>query len=106
MGAIETVDLTTRQRDILLELIDLHLPNTTVWAFGSRVKWTANSKSDLDLVVFASEEQNLQVGLLREKFQESDLPFRVDLHIWSKLSNGAQSEVKQCFVPLVGAVEK
>lgn len=50
--------------------------------YGSRAKWTARPQSDLDMVVFATPEQSSQVFGLREAFEESNLPFRVDLFVW------------------------
>ena len=73
------IDITDEQRRTVLALLNRHLPDTTVWACGSRVKWTSRPESDLDLVVFARPEQSAQVAELREAFEESDLPFQVDL---------------------------
>lgn len=80
------IDLTADQRQIVLELIERHLPDTDVWAYGSRVKWTSRPESDLDLVVFSGADQSGQVADLREAFEESDLPFRVDVLVWDDLS--------------------
>ena len=35
--------------------------------------------------MFATLEPNFQVGLLREAFEDSNLPFRVDLFIWGEV---------------------
>ena len=80
-----SVDITPKQRRILLDLFKKHLPDTIVWAYGSRVKWTSNPYSDLDVVVFSKPEQAEQVYDLREAFDESDLPFRVDLFVWDEV---------------------
>ena len=92
-----SIDLTADHRKTILDLIDQYLPDTTVWAFGSRTKWTSNPKSDLDLVAFADEAQQHQVGLLREEFEESDLPFRVDLLVWDELSQEFQNEISESY---------
>ena len=76
------IDITAEQRKTVLALLARHLPNTTAWVYGSRVKWTARPQSDLDLVVFAKPEQERRVSDLREAFEESNLPFRVDLFVW------------------------
>ncbi|WP_297448095.1 nucleotidyltransferase domain-containing protein [Ferrovum sp.] len=57
------------------------LPGIAVWAYGSRVKWTARPNSDLDLVVFSSSAQRPLVSELKEALDESNLLFIVDLHI-------------------------
>ena len=78
----EAIDITTEQRKTLLALLRRFIPGVVVWAYGSRVKWTARINSDLDLVVFATPVQRSMVSELKEALAESDLPFLVDLHIW------------------------
>ena len=41
MGVAPAIDLTADQRRTVLALLRRHLPNTAVWAYGSRVKWTS-----------------------------------------------------------------
>lgn len=50
--------LSPEQQKIVLDLLQLHLPGVVVWAYGSRMRGTANAKSDLDLVVFAGPKKN------------------------------------------------
>ena len=85
MGINQDIDVTTKQRKTVLALLEKHLPNTTAWVYGSRAKWTSRPQSDLDLVVFATPEQNSRVSDLREAFEESNLPFRVDLFVWDEV---------------------
>ena len=94
MGMGVNLDLSAEHRSIVTALLEEHLPGTTVWAYGSRVAWTARHNSDLDLVVFATPEQEPQVGALREALQESDLPFRVDLHTWTQLPESFKKEIE------------
>ncbi len=70
---------------IILALLQKYLPDTTVWAYGSRVRGTARPHSDLDLVAFATPPQQGAIADLQEAFDESDLPFRVDLLVWHEL---------------------
>ena len=82
MGVDAAIDITAEERQTVLALLQRHLPGTAAWVYGSRVKWTSRPQSDLDLVVFATPQQRPQVGDLREAFEESNLPFRVDLFVW------------------------
>ena len=51
-----------------------------VWAFGSRAKGKARRFSDLDLAVDAARPLTLRdTAILADAFDESDLPWRVDL---------------------------
>ncbi|MCX8049211.1 MAG: nucleotidyltransferase domain-containing protein [Methylohalobius sp.] len=64
-----------------------HVPDCEVRAFGSRVNGRAKDYSDLDLVVVGDKELPLDtLSLLREAFEDSDLPFRVDVLDWHAIS--------------------
>ncbi|QPD04234.1 MAG: hypothetical protein Nkreftii_002008 [Candidatus Nitrospira kreftii] len=78
----DAIDITTEQRNTLRGLLRRFLPGVAVWAYGSRVKWTARPNSDLDLVAFTTPEQRSQAADLKEALAESNLPFPVDLHVW------------------------
>lgn len=77
-----TLDISQEQRATLLALLHHHLPGVTIWAYGSRVKGSARPNSDLDLVVFTTPAQRPQVSDLKDALDESNIPFRVDLHAW------------------------
>ena len=96
------IDLTGNQRRQVLALIKRHIPDTAVWAYGSRVKWTSRPTSDLDLVVFSRADQSRQVGNLREAFADSDLPFRVDVLIWDELPESFRTGIGRQHFHLVG----
>ena len=106
MGLDEAIDITAEQRKLLLELLERHLPNTAAWVYGSRAKRTSRPQSDLDLVVFATPEQNGQVGELREAFEESNLPFRVDLFVWGAVPEQFRKHIRRDHVVLVATEEQ
>lgn len=101
----EPIDISPSQRKELLGLITRYLPNVEVWAFGSRVKWTARSNSDLDLVAFARPEDEGRVSRLKEALEESSLPFRVDLLVWDNIPESFKKNIQGRYVVLV-EVEK
>ena len=106
MGVDRPIDITADQRKTVLALLKRHLPNTTAWGYGSRVKWTARPQSDLDLVVFATPEQKRQVSKLREAFEESNLPFRVDLFTWDTVPKQFRKQIEAGHVVLVEKEEQ
>ena len=106
MGVEPTIDVTTKQREAILAMLNRYLPNTEVWAYGSRVKWTSRPSSDLDLVIFSAPEQSRRVSDLREAFEESNLPFRVDLFVWNDLPEGFRPEIEREYVVLTDASTK
>lgn len=79
------IDITPEQREMLLALLERHLPGVSVWAYGSRVKGSARPNSDLDLVVFTTPAQRPHVSELKDALDESNIPFRVDLHVWDEI---------------------
>lgn len=106
MGIEPAIDLTAGQRKTVLSLLEKHLPNTTAWVYGSRAKWTARPQSDLDMVVFATPEQNSRVFNLREAFEESNLPFRVDLFVWDDVPERFRKRIEAEHVVLVERGER
>jgi len=102
MDVAPAIDLTTDQRRTVLTLLNRHLPSTTVWAYGSRVKWTSHPASDLDLVAFAKPDQSPRIAELREAFDDSFLPFRVDLFVWDDVPKDFRRRIEADHVVLAG----
>ncbi len=98
MGVSKSIDLDPRTRRTVEGLLHRHLPGVTIWAYGSRVKWAARPHSDLDLVVFVSKDQRRDVANLREVFEDSDLPFRVDVFIWDEVPETFRREIREHYV--------
>lgn len=92
---VKEISISTEQKSLIISLLTKILPDTQVWVYGSRINGKCNEKSDLDMVVFSKPEQKLQVMELREAFSESNLPFRVDLFVWSELPEDFQNRVRQ-----------
>ncbi len=98
MGITDAIDLTREQRNTLSALLCRFLPGVAVWAYGSRVKWTARPNSDLDLVAFATPAQRSQVADLKEALAESNLPFPVDLHVWNEVPERFREIIRKEYV--------
>ena len=96
--ALNNIDLTAAQRREVTALLQHYLPDTEIWAYGSRVKFTAKPHSDLDMVAFAAKEQSQAVANLREAFEESYLPFRVDLFVWDEVPEGFHRNIEEARV--------
>ncbi len=82
---LDNIDLSLSERREIASLLKHYLPNTEVWAYGSRVKFTATPFSDLDMVAFTSKEQSTSVARLQDAFEESSLSFRVDFFVWDEV---------------------
>ena len=103
---LDNIDLTLAQRKEVMALLKRYLPDTEVWAYGSRVNFTAKPSSDLDMVSFASKEQSQAVANLREAFEESCLPFRVDLFVWDDLPKEFHKNIQEARVVVQEAKEE
>lgn len=73
------LDLTPSQKAMVCAIVDAHLERQRVRVFGSRAHRTAKPFSDLDLLVLGAPLGDQLRGVLEEAFDESDLPFRVDI---------------------------
>lgn len=96
----DAIDITTAQRKTILSLLERYLPDVEVWVYGSRANWTTKPASDLDMVVFTKPEQSLNVFELRESFEDSNLPFRVDLFVWDDIPESFKANIKRQHVVL------
>lgn len=80
------VDLQPEHLKIIRTIFREHLPNCEIRIFGSRFHKTANAYSDLDIAVLGTGVIDWEkLALLKETFQYSTLPFRVDIIDWNSL---------------------
>ena len=64
-------------------------------AFGSRATWNAKDYSDLDLAVIGDEPlPRGAVARLKEAFEESRLPMRVDVVDWHSIAEGFRQSIE------------
>lgn len=81
------VDMEPRHLALLKEILRKEIPDRSVWLFGSRAKGGARPSSDADLAILGEVFLGFErLGALREAFEESDLPFKVDLVDWATTS--------------------
>ncbi len=104
------IDLRDDHLKIVSALLVEHVPECEVRAFGSRATWTAKEFSDLDLAVVGEGKlEKKRIFRLEEAFEESDLPFRVDVLDWHAINPKFRSVIEKKYVvlkkpnPCVGA---
>jgi predicted nucleotidyltransferase len=90
-----------RHLEIVRALLQQYLPDAEVWAYGSRVTGKGHEASDLDLVV--RDPENPQMALpcvaeLKEAFEESDLPIRVDVVEWARVPESFHRNIEEQYV--------
>ena len=75
-------------------ILAAHAPGVEARAFGSRVVGTPKDYSDLDLALVGTAKLDAAaLESLREAFEESDIPFRVDVLDWHAISKEFQKVI-------------
>lgn len=90
------IDLKPQDWDEVCHILETHVPEYPVWAFGSRVKGTAKAYSDLDLAIITRQPLSLsKMAIIKEAFDESDLSIRVDIVDWATTSETFRKIIEQ-----------
>lgn len=95
--------LAPRHLAELRALLQRHVPDAEVWAFGSRVYGGAHEGSDLDLVLRNAQDPAQPVaGMvgLQEALQASALPMLVEVHDWALVPPAFHDSIQQARHPL------
>jgi type I restriction enzyme S subunit len=92
------IDIREDYLDLVKQILRDALHNeigVTVYAFGSLVKWHAKEFSDLDLAIdkHGTKAPDLICRLL-DDFEESDLPFKVDVIDLNGISQSFYDAIK------------
>lgn len=99
------LELTPAQKDIVFAIVDAHLPRHCVRVFGSRAGLGKTGQvkpfSDLDLLILGDALGDLLRGNLEEAFDESSLPFRVDIVEAASLSPAFLMRIQAQAVALI-----
>lgn len=78
------IKLTPQQAAIVRAILRTHLPDREVWVFGSRIGDHPKPYSDLDLLVQGDVPLSPETVIaLKEAFDDSNLPFQVDIVEWA-----------------------
>lgn len=96
---VPPLDLTQRDWCEVKRILTQYVPDSTVWAFGSRVTGTAKPFSDLDLAVITEQPLSLErMASIKDAFDDSDLPIRVDVVDWAATSASFQEIIRRNYV--------
>lgn len=99
------LDLALHHVAALRSLLEQHLPEAEVWAFGSRVSGGGHEGSDLDLVLRNPHDLSAPVegwAALLEALHSSALPMVVEVHDGSKLPASFRAEIERRYVTIAG----
>jgi Nucleotidyltransferase domain. len=96
------LELTEAQLHTVRTLLAARLPGREVRVFGSRATGQAKPHSDLDLAVMgdAPVDDRVRAELMAD-FDDSDLPFRVDLLVWCETPAALRQTITRDGLPLI-----
>jgi predicted nucleotidyltransferase len=89
------IDIRADYLEIIRGILAQHAPGAEARVFGSRVDGTAAKYSDVDIAIKGREKLSLETrAALRTAFEESDLPFRVDIMDWHGISGEFKKRIE------------
>ena len=95
------IDINPNHLGTVKAILSEHVPECEVRVFGSRATWTAKDYSDLDLAIVGAGPMDWgALGRLKEAFEESDLPMRVDVLDWHSISQSFRAAIERDYVVL------
>jgi type I restriction enzyme S subunit len=95
------LDLRREHLAIVQDILAHHLPGREARIFGSRAHGPAKPFSDLDLVIMGEQRVPDAVrSVVQEAFEESDLPYRVDLVVWAEAPASLRDTITRTSVPI------
>ena len=94
-----SLDLKPAHLATVRRVLAEHAPGCEVRAYGSRASWTAKDYSDLDLAVVGEGPLHWRtLSRLKEAFEESRLPMRVDVLDWHATPDRFRREIERGYV--------
>ncbi len=97
----KSVALEPKHKEIIHGILATNVPCNEVWVFGSRAGEAPKPHSDVDLVII--DDPVVSQALLADinlAFEESNLPFRVDVVLWSELSPAFRQRIESNHIRL------
>jgi type I restriction enzyme S subunit len=90
------IDVLPEHLKIIIDILKRFVPSFEVRAFGSRCKGKSKKYSDLDLAIVGNEKIDSNTILeIKEAFEESNLPYRVDVLDWNAISENFRKIINE-----------
>jgi len=101
MNGLSPLALSADELAVVKAILVRHVPEASVWVFGSRATGKAKKYSDLDLCIKANQALGLDLmSAMAEDFSDSDLPWKVDIVDWFSVSDSFKAIIERDSVPL------
>lgn len=89
--------VSSKEFDIIINILHSHIKKGKVYAFGSRYKNNNRKFSDFDIAIDTDEKLSFEfLNILKDAFEESDLPYRVDIIDYNNISDKFKNIVDSC----------
>jgi len=91
--------ITEKEHNIVLEILKEYFDKYSFYYYGSRIKGTFNKTSDLDILIRGNQEMPLRdLVELKEKFDESKLPYIVNFTDYNNIDEKFFNLIKEDLV--------
>ena len=99
---IRPLDIRPDHLEIVKSILREHLSlEVQVWIFGSRADWLTKDSSDLDIALEGKRELSQELlGILKSSFEDSALPFSVDIVDLNRVGEPFRRVVESQRIPL------
>ena len=82
------IRVSSNEFDIIINILNTYIKKGKVYAFGSRYKNNNRKFSDFDIAIDIGEKLSFEfLTSLKDAFEESDLPYRVDIIDYNNISD-------------------
>lgn len=90
------IEISAHDLEIVKNILQRYVPDCEIRIFGSRLNKSPKKYADLDIAIFGKEKIPRKTLFdLQDEFEESDLPFRVDLLDWNRISKEFQGVIEK-----------
>ena len=90
------VDIKEKHLNIIKEILKKY--SYIFYLYGSRARKKARKNSDLDLC-YKEKIPRKAIFDIKEEFEESDLPFKVDIVSWENMTRTFQKLIEKDLIP-------
>ena len=82
------ISVSSEEFEIIKNILHSYIKKGKVYAFGSRYKNNNKKFSDFDIAIDTGEKLSFEfLNILKDAFEESDLPYRVDIIDYNNISD-------------------
>lgn len=86
--------LPEQDKHSLIKIILSHLPNATIYLFGSRARHENTATSDIDLALDNGIKiDRFILSMIKEAIEESQIPFLVDIVDFNSISADLRDQI-------------